>query len=139
MRAVQVEVVVGAIQVDRQQVDGVHAVLGPVGLGLDQQHLLGQPVGGVGLLRVAVPQRVLGEGHGRELGIGADRARHHHLGHAGDPAGLQQLDAHEGVLVEEPARLVLLAPDPADHRGQVHDRVGPDVGQHVVERLRRFK
>ena len=131
--SLEVEVVAGAVQVHRQQVDGVHAVLVAVGLGLDQQQLLGQPVGGVGLLRVAVPQGGLAERHRGVLGVGADRARDHHLGDPGDPAGLQQLDAHERVLVEEPARLVPVGADPADHRGQVHDRVGAGVGQHPVD------
>ena len=62
------------VEVDRQQVDRVEAVLLPVGLRLDQQHLLGQPVWRVGLLRIAVPQVVFAERHRRELGIAADRA-----------------------------------------------------------------
>ena len=63
----RVEVVARAVQIDRHQVDRIEAVLLPVGLRLHQQHLLGQAVRRVGLLRVAVPQVVLAERHRREL------------------------------------------------------------------------
>src|SRR3954467_8374638 len=59
VRGLEVEIVPGPVQVDGQHVDGIHPVLGAVGLALHQQHLLGQAVGRVGLLRVAVPDVVL--------------------------------------------------------------------------------
>lgn len=62
-----------AVQVHRQEVDPVEAVLLPVGLGLDEQHLLRQAVGRVGLLGVAAPQVVLAERDGGELRVDADR------------------------------------------------------------------
>ena len=48
-----------AVEIHRQQEDRIEAVLLPVRLRLHQQHLLGQAVRGVGLLRVAVPEVVL--------------------------------------------------------------------------------
>ena len=71
---VEIEVVARPVQVDRQQGDGIEAVLLAVGLGLDEQHFLGQSVRGVGLLRIAVPEFLFLERHRRELGIGADGA-----------------------------------------------------------------
>src|SRR5438132_1392125 len=55
VRAARIEVVAWPIQVDRYQVDRVHPVLLPVRLPLHQQHLLGEPVWGVGLFGVSVP------------------------------------------------------------------------------------
>ena len=55
----QIEVVARAVQVHREQHDAVEAVLRAVGLRLHQQQLLGDAVGGVGLLGVAVPEIVL--------------------------------------------------------------------------------
>ena len=69
-----VEVVARAVEVDGEEVDGVDAVLVAVGLALDQEHFLGDAVGGVGLLGVAVPEVVFPEGDGGELGVGADGA-----------------------------------------------------------------
>ena len=74
VRRCEVEIVARAVQVDREQHDAVHAVLLAVGLGHHQHHLLGDAVGGVGLLGIAVPDVVLLERHRRELGIGADGA-----------------------------------------------------------------
>ena len=101
----RVEVVARAVQVGRQQVDGVEAVLLAVRLRLDQQHLLGQAVRRVGLLGIARPQVVFAERHRGELGIGADRADRDELLHAGQPRLLHQLGAHDQVLVEELARV----------------------------------
>ena len=56
------------------QVDDVEAVLLAVGLALDEQHLLGEAVRRVRLLRVAVPEVVLAERHRRELRVRADGA-----------------------------------------------------------------
>ena len=69
----------GPVEVDGQEVDHVDAVLLPVGLPLDQQHLLGEAVGRVRLLGVAVPELVLAERHRRELRVGADGAHGHDL------------------------------------------------------------
>ena len=102
----------------------VEAVLLPIGLALDEQHLLGEAVRRVGLLRVAVPEVVLAERHGRELRVRADGADLDELRDAGQPGLLHQLDAHHRVLVEEAARVLAVGPDPADDRGEVDDDVG---------------
>ena len=61
VRGGRVEVVARAVQVHGDEVDDVEAVLLAVRLALDEQHLLGQPVGRVRLLGVAVPEVVLVE------------------------------------------------------------------------------
>ncbi len=66
MRRRRVEVVAGAVQVDRQQIDAVEAVLLAVRLQLHQQRLLGDTVGRVGFLGIAVPQVVLVKRHRRD-------------------------------------------------------------------------
>ena len=66
--------------------------------GLHQLRQLGDAVGGVGLLRVALPERVFLEGHRRVLGVGADRAEHHGLGGARLPRGIEHECAHQQVV-----------------------------------------
>ena len=108
-----------------------------VGLPLDQEHPLGQAVGGVRLLRVAVPEVVLPERHRRELRVGADRPDRDELLHAGEARLLHELDAHDRVLVEEPARVLPVRPDPADHGGEVDDQLRPPVGEGAVDAVLR--
>ena len=55
----RVELVAGAVEVGGHQVDGALAVLRPVGLELHELGQLGDAVGRVGLLGVALPERVL--------------------------------------------------------------------------------
>ena len=126
----------GPVQVDRDQIDDVEAVLRPIGLALDEQHLLGQAVRGVGLLRVAVPEVVLVERHRRELRVGADRPDRDELVDAGQAGGLHQLDAHDRVLVEEPARVLAVGADAADDGGEVDDDVRAAVGEGPVDAVR---
>ena len=102
-----------------------------VRLPLHQQHLLGQAVGRVGLLGIAVPEVVLLERHRRELRIGADRADGDELLHAGQPRALHEVDAHDGVVVEEGAWMLAIGADAAHHRGQVDDHVRSPVRERL--------
>ena len=131
VRRARVEVVAGAIQVHGHEEDGVEAVLPAVGLRLHEQHLLGQPVGRVGLLGVPAPEVVLAEGHRRELGIGADGADDDELGDAGEPGLLHELHAHHHVVVEEEPRVLAVGADAAHHPRQVDDQLGAGVLQHA--------
>jgi hypothetical protein len=63
-----VELVARTEEVRRDEVGEALPVLGGVDLGVDEVRLLGDAVRRVGLLRVAVPERVLGERHRGELG-----------------------------------------------------------------------
>ena len=133
VRSLQVEVVARAIQVDGQRVDGVEAILGAVSLGLDEQHLLCQAVGGVGLLRVAFPQMFFLEGQGGDLGVGADRAHRDELFHPGFPGFVEQLDAHHQVDVEKIGRASAVGADAAGQGGQVDDQIGARIIQHTAD------
>ncbi len=115
-------------------------------LRLHQQHLLGQPVGRVGLLGVAVPQIVLAERHRRELRIRADGAGRDQFLQADAAAFFDELHAHHQVVVEKLSRVDAVGADAAHARRQVHDQVGLrvaiepphrlDVDQVVVARTR---
>jgi len=120
-----VEVIARAIQVGRQQVDTVEAILVAVGLLLHQQRLLGKAVGRVGFLGVAVPKVVFAERHGRVLGVGADGADGDELVDAGDARGLDELHAHQQVVVEEFAGALAVGADAADDGGEVDDHIRP--------------
>ena len=134
--SLQVEVVARAIEIDRQQVDEVAAVLLPVGLGLHQEHFFGQAIRGIGFFGVAVPEVVFLEGHGGVFGIGADGADDDDFFCARAPGGLQQGDAHDGVGVEEPAGVFPVGADAAADGGQMDEDVGPGVGQQALAVLR---
>ena len=57
-----------------------------LGLGLHQEHLFGQAVGGVGFFGVAVPEVFFFDGGG-EFGVGADGAQGDELSYAGEVGG----------------------------------------------------
>ena len=65
---IEVEVVPGAEEIDRHHDGALHAVLTVVRVEHDEERLLRDPVGRVRLLRVAVPEFALLEGHRSELG-----------------------------------------------------------------------
>ncbi len=133
-RALRVEVVARAVEVHREEHHGVEAVLLPVGLALHEQHLLGEAVGRVGLLRVAVPEVLLAERHRAVLGVGADGAERDQLLEAHLPAHLEELHAHHQVVVEELPRVVAVGADAAHPGRQVQDQRRPGV---AVERAHR--
>ena len=125
-----VEVVARSVEVGGDQVDRVEPVLGPVGLGLDEEHLLGQTVGTGGLVGVAVPERGLAEGDRRHLGILAGRADGDELEDPGQARLFHELEPHERVLVEQLGRAFLVEPDAADLGREVDDhlRVADGLG-----------
>ena len=132
MGRLRIEVVAGAVQIHRQEEDGVVAVLIAVGLRVHEQHLLRQPVRRVGFLGVTVPEMLLLERHRRELRIRADRADGDKLRHARLPRLVKQVRAHHQVVVEELRRILLVGPDAADARGEVDEHGRPLI---AVERL----
>ena len=124
MRGSRVEVVTRPVEVDREKVDGIEAVLLPVRLSLHQQHLLGQPVGRVRLFGVAVPQVVFLERDGRELGVRTDRPDRDELLDAGEAGFLHQLGAHHQVVEEEGAGVFPVEADAAHPGRQMNHGVG---------------
>jgi len=112
--------------------DGVEPVLLAVRLPLHEQHLLGDAVRRVRLLRIAVPQVALEKRHRRQPGIGANRPHADELAHPCQPRPLHRQRAHHHVLIEEPARRLAVRADAADDRGEMHD----DVGTGLVEQAR---
>ncbi len=135
MRALEVEVVARPVEVHRQQVDRVQPVLLAVPLRPDQQRLLGDPVGRVRLLGVSVPEVFLAEGHGGELGIGADRSDDDQLVDGGEPALLEHVRAHEEVRVPVAARVGAICADAADLAGKVEHEVRRSVGKQACRVL----
>ena len=133
MRTLGIEVVARAVEVHRDQIDGVEAVLVAIRLALHQQHLLGEAVRSVGLFRIAIPEVFLAERHRRELGIRADGAHRQELGHAGLPSALDQLDAHDRVVIEESAGVLSVGAYPAHHSRKMDYQIWLAVGQRPVD------
>ena len=121
----QIEVIVWSVKVDRQEEDGIHTVLLTVRLALDQQRFFRDTIWRVGLLRVAVPQVPLTKRHRGELWIRADRPKYDSFLHSVAPGCLDDLDAHNGVLVEEASGVGTIGADSTHDRGQVNQYVGP--------------
>jgi len=131
MRAGRVEVIPRAVKVDRQQENGVIAVLLAVGLRLDKQHFLSQSVRRVGLFGITVPQMLFLERDGCELGIGANGTDGHKLFHAALPSLVHQLHAHHQVIVEKLGGLGHICANAAYMRGQMDDDIRLGVAQHA--------
>jgi hypothetical protein len=127
----RIKIVARAIEVDGQQGDGIEAVLLAVCLCLDKQHFLGQSVGSIGFLRIAVPEILFFERHGRVFRVRADGAHGHELSDTPQPGLFHEVDPHSGVLVEVPARIPPVRADPADDCGEVND----DLGLLLFEQL----
>ena len=133
----RVELVARAVEVGRHQVDDVLAVLRPVGLDLDELGQLGDAVGGVGLLGVALPERVLVNGTGVNFGYEQIVPDHHRLRRARQPGLVEDVGAHEQVVEVEVGRPGLLAPMPPTRAARWIDQVGLDVGEQAARRRRR--
>jgi hypothetical protein len=130
------ELVAGPVEVGGHEVGDVLAVLLAVGLGLDEVGQLGDAVGGVGLLGIALPQRVLAERDRRVLRVRADRSRDHGLGGRGQTGLLDDVGAHEQVVEVEVRRAGHVGTDAAHAGGEVDHEIGPDGVEepgHVVQ------
>ena len=119
-----VEIVPGAVEVYRQEIDGIEFVLLPVCLGLDKEHLLGQPVGRVGFFWIAAPQIFFLKRDRGELGIGAHGADGDEFFNSNLPPYLHELNAHHEVIVEELSGIFAIRPDTTDPGSKVDDNVG---------------
>ncbi len=120
-----IEVVSRAIEIHREDKNGVEAVLLPVGLGLDKHHLLRQAVRRVGLLGIPVPDVILPEGNGGELGVGADRPQTDELVDSPEIPLVKELHPHHDVVVEQGGGVFRVVSDAADPGGQMEYDVGP--------------
>jgi len=133
----RMELVARPEEVRGDQVGESLAVLVLVDLCVDQVRLLGDPVRGVGLLGIAVPQIVLGEGNRRELRIGADRADEHGLVDPFRvPGGFDHMGAHQQVRQVEPGGVVEVVADSADVGSEVDDHRRIVRGEHCFCRAR---
>ena len=124
MGVLEVEVVVRSIEIGQDRRAGVEAVLAPVGVRKDEQHLLRQAVGRVRLFRISVPEIVLGERDRSELRVGANRAGGNELADAGLARLLEDVRPHDEVVVGERCRIAAVEADAADARRQVDDHLG---------------
>ena len=134
----QVEVVTRAVEIGHHRDAGVEPVLAPVGVREHEVHLLGEPVGRVRLLRVAIPDLVLRERDRGELRIGADRAGGDQLLDSELPGGLEDVQAHLQVVVGEGRRVAPVEPDSADVGREMENHLGAlEAPRVVASRSRR--
>src|SRR5947209_9570404 len=127
VRLCWIEVVPRAIQVHRQQENGPESVLLPVSLALYEEHLLGEPIGRIGLLWVPVPEVVLPEGNRRQLRIGAHGPDGNEFLDTALAGYLHELCTHHQIVVEEFARSFPIGSNSSHHCSEVQD----DVRAHL--------
>ena len=145
VRVLEVEVVARPVEVGHHRGARIEVVLAAIRVAEDEQHLLGQPVGRVRLLRVAVPDVLLLERDRCELRIGADRAGRDQLLRAQLPAGLEDVQPHRQVVVGERTRVAAVVADAPHVGGEMDDHLGPlqrveaggAVAQVVIGRANR--
>ena len=136
VRGLEVEVVARAVEVDRQEEDGIQAVLLTIGLRPHEQRLLRHAVGRVRLLGISVPEVGLAERDGGELGIRADRPGEDHLVHAGPAALFEHMCAHHQVRVPVAARVGHVRADASDFGREVEDEVRTCLSEQSLGVLR---
>src|SRR5581483_692551 len=93
----------------------------------DQERLLGDAVGRVRLLRVAVPELLLAERWRGELGVRADGPGEDELPDAGRAALLDHVQPHREVRVPVPAGVRAVRADPANLCREMEDDLGRGV------------
>src|SRR5450759_836317 len=121
MGCLRIEIIARAVQIDRQKKNRVHAVLRPIGLALHEQGFLGDSVGGIRLLRITIPEGIFAEGHRRELRVGTGGPDHYRLLHIVASGVLQQLDAHNGIIVKEASRITPVCADAPYYRREMEE------------------
>jgi hypothetical protein len=104
-----------------------------VGLALDEQRLLGDSIRCVGLLGISVPEILLAKRHRSEFRIGTNRPEDHGLFHAVATRGFDELDAHDGVVVEEAAGVGPIGADATYDRGQVNHNLRPMFREETLD------
>jgi len=127
----QIKVVAWAVEIHREQIDGVHTVLLAVGLAHSEEGFFGDAVGGVGFFGEAVPEVVFLKRHGRELGVGADGADLDEFPDFVDACLFDEVESHGHVGEEEAAGVFAVGADAADFGGEVDDDVGFDLPDQV--------
>ncbi len=135
MTGLEVEVITWSVEIGREEVYGIEAKLGSVGLGLDEEHLLRESVGGISLFRITVPKVRLGERYGRELRIGTDGSERDELGNVKLTRVLHELESHDGVVVEEPPRICAVRTDAAHHGGKVDQEIRTGALEKTKNRI----
>ncbi len=104
VRGFWIEIVARPIEVDRQEVHSIQAVLPPVGLALNEDRFLGNAVGGIGLFRIAVPEIFFQKRDGGKLGVRANGAGDHDFCQVELTGLFNQFNAHDGIFVKELSR-----------------------------------
>ena len=125
MRSNGVKVVPRTVHVYGYQIDAVHSVLGPVRLGLDEEHLFGEPVGGIGFLGVAVPDARFLEGDRRMFRITANRADGDEFFDSLASRLFHKFRTHDQVIVKKRPGVFQIGPDTAYFGRKMDHRLGP--------------
>ena len=139
MRGLKVEIVARPVEVHGQKEDRVHSILLPISLALYEQHFLGQSVRGVRLLRIPVPQLFFKKRNRRELRVRTNRTQDNRLLNAMSARGVDELDAHDRVVVKEAAWVGPIRADATHNGGQVNQNLWPMFIKQAFNRINARK
>src|ERR1035441_10900681 len=89
------------------------------------------------VLRVAQPEVLFAEGDGGEFGVGADGAQDDGLFDVITATGFDELDSHDGVVVEKAAGVGAVGTDAADYGREVDDDFGAMGFEEAVDKIGR--
>jgi len=112
--------------------DRVEVVLLAIRLGLDEEHLLREPIGGIGLLGITRPEVLLTKRDGSELRGSADGDE---LPDACQAGFFQGLGPHHEVFVEEAAGILPVRADASDDGSGVDHDLRLGVSEKPADRI----
>lgn len=94
----RMKLVPGAVKIGGDEIGETLAVLGGIHLSVYEMSLLGDPVRGVGLLGIPIPEGLLTERHRGELGVGAHRSQENGLLGARFAGSFDDVGPHEQIV-----------------------------------------
>ena len=141
-RILREEIIVRPVEIYGKKIYGIKSILLTVSLRLHQKHFFGQPVGRVGLFRVAVPQVFFPKGDRREFWVGTDGADGYEFLQIDLACPLNELHPHHQVVVKKRTGVFTIGADPTHHRGQIcmlARQLGHKISREDVMRLWGWK
>lgn len=128
-----VKVVARSVEVHGEKKNRIVTILLTIGLRLHQQHFLGQSIGRIRFLWVSVPERVLFEGYGYDLRVGAHGTDQNDFLDVSLPAFMDEMNTHRQVVVEEISGMSSVGSDASDSSGEMDDDIRGRVPEHGLD------
>jgi hypothetical protein len=133
MGTLEIKIVTRTIKINGHQKNRIESILLIVGLALNKKHFLGQAVGGVGFLRVTIPQIYFLKWNRRVLWVTTDCSEGHKFLNFMQVRFMDKLDSHDCVIIKEFSGVFEISSDATDNSGEVNDDVGLLLIKHPAD------